>query len=74
MDTKSHEICENEMGKYVKSWEYTKINTKGKMPLASLEEMESNGTTISNDGDRVSNLSREGKMLQLFKNIFYMFK
>jgi hypothetical protein len=42
------------------------------MPLASLEEMESNDTTVSIDGDRVSDLVREGKMLQLFKNIFYV--
>jgi hypothetical protein len=32
------------------------------MPLASLEEMESNDTTVSTDGDRVFDLVREGKM------------
>jgi hypothetical protein len=32
------------------------------MPLASLEEMESNDTTVSTNGDRVFDLVREGKM------------
>jgi hypothetical protein len=36
------------------------------MPLASSEEMESNETIVSVDGDRVSDLVREGKIL-MFK-------
>ena len=42
------------------------------MPLASLEEMESNDTTLSIDGDIVSDLVREGKMLQLNSQIFFI--
>jgi hypothetical protein len=39
------------------------------MTLASSEEMESNETIVSVDGDRVSNLVREGKkfMLKIFQ-------
>jgi hypothetical protein len=45
---------------YVKAWRHTELNIKGKMPLASSEEMESNETIVSVDGDRVSDLVREG--------------
>jgi hypothetical protein len=38
-DTKSIDICENENAEYVKAWRHTKLNIKGKMPLARLEEM-----------------------------------
>ena len=58
-DTKSIDICENENEEYVKSWRHTKLNVKGKIPLASSEEMESNETIVSVDGDRVSDLVRE---------------
>ena len=40
------------------------------MPLASLEEMESNETTVSIDGDRFFDLVREGKMSQLNSKLF----
>ena len=59
-DTESIDICKNENVKYVKSWRHTEINIKGKMSLASSEEMESNETIVSVDGDRVSDLVREG--------------
>jgi hypothetical protein len=59
-DTKSIEICENENAEYVKAWRHTELNIKWKIPLASLEEMESNETIVSVDGDRVSDLVREG--------------
>jgi hypothetical protein len=39
------------------------------MPLASLEEIESNETIVSVDGDRVSDLVREGK-IKLCLNFF----
>ena len=55
-DTESIDICENENAGYVKSWRYTELNVKGKMPLASSEDMESNENIVSVDGDRVSNL------------------
>jgi hypothetical protein len=45
---------------YVKAWRHTKINIKGKIPLASSEDMESNEIIVSIDHDRVSNLVREG--------------
>ena len=47
---------------YVKPWQHTKLNTKGKMSVASLEEMELEETTVSPKGDRVSDLVREGKI------------
>ena len=37
---------------YVKSWQDTKLKTKGKMSLASFEEMESKDTIVSFEGDR----------------------
>jgi hypothetical protein len=58
-DTKSIEICENKNAEYVKAWRHTELNIKGKIPLARSEEMESNETIVSVDGDRVSNLVRE---------------
>ena len=69
-DSESIDICENKNAGYVKSCRHTEVNVKGKIPLASSEEMESKETIVSIDGDRVSDLVREGKMLQLFKNIF----
>jgi hypothetical protein len=59
-DTKSIDICENKNAEYVKAWRHTELNVKGKMPLASSKEMESNETIVSVDGDRVSDLVREG--------------
>jgi hypothetical protein len=59
-DTESIDICENENAGYVKAWRHTELNVKGKIPLASSEEMESNETIVSVDGDRVSDLVREG--------------
>jgi len=38
-DTESIEICENENVEYVKASRHTELNIKGKMPLASSEEM-----------------------------------
>ena len=54
---------------YVKSWRHIKLNVKGKMSLASLEELESNETIVSVDGDRVSDLVRKGK-IKLCLNFF----
>ena len=59
-NTKSNDICENKM--YVNDWKHTELNTKGKMSVAMIEEMESEETTISSDGDRVSDLVREGNI------------
>jgi hypothetical protein len=56
--------------KYVKVWKHIEVNTNGEIPLAILEEMESNETTVSINGDRFFYLVREGKLLRLFKNIF----
>ena len=68
-DTKSIDICENKHEEYVKSWRHIEINIKGKIPLASLEEIESNETIVSVDGDRVFDLVREGK-IKLCLNFF----
>ena len=48
-NTESNDICENKM--YVKYWKHTKLDTKGKMSSAMFEEMQSEETTISSDGD-----------------------
>ena len=64
-DKESNDICENKM--YVQDWKHTKLNTKGKMSVATFEEMKSEETTISSDGDRVSDLTREGN-IQLLSN------
>ena len=61
-NSESTDICENENAGYVKAWRHVEINVTGKMPLASLEEIESNETIVSVDGDRVSDLVREGKI------------
>ena len=59
-NTKSNDVCENKM--YVKYWKDTKLNTKGKMFVAMFEKNQSKETTISSDGDRVSDLVREGNI------------
>ena len=59
-DMESTEVCENIINNYVKPWKHIEINQKGKMPLASMEEMESENIAISVDGDRISDLVREG--------------
>jgi hypothetical protein len=68
-DSESIDICENKNAGYVNAWRHIEINVKGKMPLASLEEMESDETIVSVDGDRVFDLVREGKifMFKLFQ-------
>ena len=64
-NTKFNDVCENKM--YVKYWKHTELNTKGKMFVAMFEEMQSEETTISFDGDRVSDLVREGNISISFK-------
>ena len=59
-NTKSNEVCDNKM--YVNDWKHTELNTKGKMSVAMFEEMKSEETTISSDGDKVSDLVREGNI------------
>ena len=56
----SKDICEKKM--YVKYWKHTELNTKGKMSVAMFEEMQLEETTLSSDGDRVSDLVREGNI------------
>ena len=65
-DTESIDICENKNVGYVKAWRHTELNVKGKIPLASSEDMESNETIVSFDGDRVFDLVREGTIF-MFK-------
>ena len=59
-NTKSNDVCENKM--YVNDWKHIELNTNGKMSVAMFEEMQSEETTISSDGDRVSDLVREGNI------------
>jgi hypothetical protein len=72
--TESTYICEKEIEKYVKTWRHTKINTKGKMTLASLEEIESNETIVSIVCNGVFDLVREGNLCFDCSNIFFMLK
>ena len=67
---KIHRDLRKKNAEYVKAWRHTELNTKGKMPLASSEEMESNETIVSIDGDIVSDLVTEGKifMFNFFSN------
>ena len=59
-NVESTEVCENITNNYVKHWKHTEINPKGKMPLANIEELESEEIKISSDGDRISDIVREG--------------
>ena len=45
---------------YVKYWQHIELNTKGKLFIANIEEMKTEETTISSEGDQVSDLVREG--------------
>ena len=47
---------------YVNDWKHTKLNTNGKMSVEMFEEMQSEETTISSNGDRFSDLIREGNI------------
>ena len=62
-DTETNDICENINDNYVKPWKHNEINQKGKLPLASVEELESEDMSISTDGDRIFDLVREGNLI-----------
>ena len=66
-DTESIDICENINDNYVKPWKHNEINQNGKLQLASVEELESEDMSISTDGDRISNLVREGNLIHTFQ-------
>ena len=51
-NTESNDVCEKKM--YVKYHKHIELNTKRKISIAMFEEMQSEETTISSDGDRVS--------------------
>ena len=65
-DIESIEICENINDYYVKPWKHNEINLKGKMPLASFDGLESEDIAISIDGDRISDLVREGNFMYIY--------
>ena len=74
-DTQFNDVCENNM--YVKAWQHTQLNTKGKIFLSSFEEMESKETIMSSKG--VSDLVREGNIsidfnIYMCVCVFYVFK
>ena len=60
VNTTSNDVCENKL--YVNDWKHTELNTKGKMSVEMFEEMQTEETTISSDGDQVSDLVREGNI------------
>ena len=62
-DTKSIDNFENINDNYVKPWKHNEINLKEKIPLAKFEELESEDNAISSDGDRISDLVREGNFM-----------
>ena len=57
---------------YVESSQHTKLYTKGKMSVASFEEMESEATIVSYEGDRVYDLVREGNISIAFEFLIYI--
>ena len=65
-DTESIENCESINDNYVKPWKHNEINIKEKMPLTSFEELESEDIAISTDGDRISDLVREGNFMYIY--------
>ena len=71
-NVESTKVCENIMNNYVKHWKHREINPKGKIPLASLEELESKDIPISSDGDRILDLVRKGNVI-FTKNIHCSF-
>ena len=73
-DKQSIEICENKIVNYVKAWKHTELNIKGKMPLASLEGMDSDDTIVLVDGDRVYDLVSEGKISIVLDDMYYVVK
>ena len=73
-DTKSIDLCENIDDNYVKPWKHNEINQKGKMSLASFEELEYEDIAISIDGDRISDLVREGNFMYTSTNAIFYFK
>ena len=68
-DTEIIDNCENIHDNYVKPWKHNKINLKGKMPLPSFQELESEDIAISTDGDRISDLVREGDFMYTLLNL-----
>ena len=50
-----------------KDWKHMELNTKGKMSVAMFEKIQSEETKISSNGDRVSDLVREGNIWIAFK-------
>ena len=72
-DTKSIENCENIYENYAKPWKHNEINLKGKMPLSSFEELESEDIAISIDGDRISDLVREGNFMYILNTTFFIY-
>ena len=67
--------CENINDNYVKPWKHNESNLKVKMPLAIFEELEPEDIVISTDGDRISDLVREGNfMYTLLKKFIFILK
>jgi hypothetical protein len=56
--------------KYVKVWKHIEVNTNGEIPLAMLEEMESNDTTVSINGDNFFILLEKVKCYDCSKIFF----
>ena len=72
-DKESIDICNNINDNYVKPWKHNKINQKGKMSLTSFEELGSEDIAISTDGDRISDLVREGDFMYTLTNAIFLF-
>ena len=68
-DIESIDICENISDNYAKPWKPNTINLKGKMPIVSFEELDSEDIAISIDGDRIFDLVREGNFIYTLINL-----
>ena len=74
-DIESIDNCENINDNYVKPWKQNKINLRGKIPLTSFDELESEDIAISTDGDRIFDLVRECNFMYTLINLsIFIFK
>ena len=73
-DKESIDICKNINENYVKPWKHNEINQKGKMPLASFEELEPKDIAISTYGDRIFNLVRECHFMYTLMKAIFLFQ
>ena len=74
-DIESINNCESLNDNSVKPLTHNEINLKQKLPLASIEDSETQDIAISTDGDRISDIVRGGKFMYTLINLsFFILK